>query len=73
MSQIENNNRGIDALPDSFETGDEAGEFWDTHSSMDYIEFFEAADRLADLDEPITKAEIAAEITAARKEKNFST
>jgi hypothetical protein len=30
---------------------------------------FAAADRLADLDEPITEAEIAEEIEAARKEK----
>ncbi len=30
---------------------------------------FAAADRLADLDEPLTEAEIAAEIAAARKER----
>jgi hypothetical protein len=30
---------------------------------------FSAADRLADLDEPITEKEIAAEIAAAREEK----
>ncbi len=30
---------------------------------------FAAADRLADLDEPITEEEIAAEIAAAREEK----
>lgn len=30
---------------------------------------FAAADRLADLDEPLTEEEIAAEIAAARKEK----
>ncbi len=31
---------------------------------------FAAADRLADLDEPLTEEEIAAEIAAARKEKS---
>jgi hypothetical protein len=32
---------------------------------------FAAADRLADLDEPIAEAEIEAEIAAARKEKRL--
>ena len=26
----------IDPLPDSFESEEQAGEFWDTHSTMDY-------------------------------------
>jgi hypothetical protein len=69
MPPMENKAKISDALPDSFATEEEAGEFWDMHSAADYIEFFEAADRLADLDEPITEAEIAAETTATRKEK----
>lgn len=32
----------IEPLPDSFETEDEAGAFWDAHSTMDYWEFLEA-------------------------------
>ena len=31
----------IDPLPDSFATEEEAGEFWDSHSTMDYAEQFE--------------------------------
>ena len=69
MPQLKNKNKSKDSLPDSFASEKEAGEFWDTHSAADYIEFFEAADRLADLDEPITEAEIVVEITATRKEK----
>ena len=34
-------NKIIDVLPDSFATEEEAGEFWDTHSVLDYLEFFE--------------------------------
>ncbi len=37
-------NKSVDLLPDSFETEDEAGEFWDTHSTMDYQEHLEATD-----------------------------
>jgi len=38
---MENKNKIIDPLPDSFATEEEAGEFWDAHSTMDYIEYLE--------------------------------
>ena len=34
-------NKTPDPLPDSFATAEEAGEFWDTHSTMDYLEYLE--------------------------------
>lgn len=36
-------NRSIDPLPDSFETEEEAGAFWDVHSTIDYEEYLEPA------------------------------
>lgn len=33
-------NKIIDPLPESFATEEEAGEFWDSHSSEDYAEYF---------------------------------
>lgn len=33
--------RVIDPIPDEFETLEEAAEFWDTHDTTDYLEFFE--------------------------------
>ena len=36
-----NKNRTKDPLPDSFATEEEAGAFWDTHSAVEYIEYFE--------------------------------
>ncbi len=33
-----------DTLPDSFSSEDEAGDFWDSHSTGDYEEFLELAD-----------------------------
>ena len=36
--------KNIDPLPDSFESEEAAGEFWDTHSLMDYEEHLEGAD-----------------------------
>lgn len=38
-----------DPLPESFSTLDEAGEFWDTHSSADYEDEMEAVDVEVDL------------------------
>ena len=34
----------IDSLPETFATEEEAGEFWDTHSTMDYEEYLEPVD-----------------------------
>ena len=31
----------MDPLPDSFETEEEAGTFWDAHSTSDYEEYLE--------------------------------
>lgn len=38
---MRDNVKTIDPLPDSFETEEEAGAFWDTHSTMDYQEQLE--------------------------------
>ena len=45
---MENKNKPIDPLPDSFETAEEAGAFWDTHSTMDYQEHLEPSDETID-------------------------
>ena len=34
----------IDPLPDSFETEERAGAFWDAHSAMDYEQHLEATE-----------------------------
>ena len=38
---VEEKNKSIDPLPDSFETEEEAGAFWDAHSTSDYEEYLE--------------------------------
>jgi hypothetical protein len=38
---MKDKDKTIDPLPDSFETEEQAGEFWDTHSTMDYQEYLE--------------------------------
>jgi len=38
---MKNKNKIIDPLPDSFATEEEAGAFWDSHSTMDYLDHLE--------------------------------
>lgn len=38
---MEEENKSIDPLPDSFKTEEEAGAFWDAHNTLDYEEYLE--------------------------------
>ena len=39
----------IDPLPNAFTSEEEAGEFWDTHSTSDYEEYLEPVDMMVDI------------------------
>ena len=43
----------IDPLPDSFETEEEAGAFWDAHSTMDYQEYLEPSNDTIEVSERV--------------------
>lgn len=57
-----NKNKTTDALPDSFATEEEAGAFWDTHSTMDYAEYFEPADDVIEIRDRVFEVQVAADI-----------
>lgn len=57
-----NKKKAIDPLPDSFETEEEAGEFWDTHSAADYIEHLEAADDIIEIKNRIFEVRVAEDV-----------
>ena len=46
---MKNKDRLIDPLPDSFSTAEEAGAFWDSHSTMDYEEYLEPVSDVIDI------------------------
>ena len=46
-------NKAIDPLPDSFETEEQAGAFWDAHSAMDYQQYLEATDDTIEISERV--------------------
>ena len=59
---MENKNKTKDILPDSFATEEEAGEFWDTHSTTDYIEFFEPADDKIEIKNRVFEVQVAEDV-----------
>jgi hypothetical protein len=66
---MENKNKIIDPLPDSFETEEEAGEFWDTHSTMDYIEYLLPADDVIKIEKRVFEVQIAEDIFRKLREE----
>lgn len=57
-----NKKRVIDPLPDSFESEEAAGEFWDTHSVVDYAEFFEPIGDKIEIKERIYEVRVSQEV-----------
>jgi len=55
-------NRVRDPLPETFATEEEAGEFWDTHSTMDYEEYLEPGEDEIDLRERIFEVPVEADV-----------
>ena len=45
----DNDHKVCEPLPAAFESEDEAGEFWDTHSTADYKEYLEPVDAVIDI------------------------
>lgn len=52
----------VEQLPEAFATEEEAGEFWDTHSTVDYLEYLEPSDDVLDLQHRVFEVEIEEDI-----------
>ena len=59
---MKSTDKRIDPLPDSFETEEQAGEFWDTHSLMDYQEHLEATDDTIEISERVFEVQVAEDV-----------
>ena len=59
---MKNKNKGIDPLPDSFVTEEEAGAFWDTHSTSDYEEYLEPTEDVIEIRDRVFEVQIAEDI-----------
>lgn len=51
-----------DTLPDQFQSLEEAGEFWDTHSSADYEEYMKPVQFEVDLKRSVREVRIADQV-----------
>jgi hypothetical protein len=59
---MENKSKTIDPLPDSFATAEEAGAFWDTHSTADYEESLEPVNDVIEIKERVFEVSVAEDV-----------
>ena len=55
-------NKSHDPLPETFATEEEAGEFWDAHSTMDYEEYLVPGEDEIDIQERIFEVPVAEDV-----------
>ncbi len=55
-------NKSIDPLPDSFGTEEQAGAFWDAHSTIDYKQYLEPADDVIEIRDRVFEVQIAEDV-----------
>jgi len=65
-------NKTIDPLPDSFESEEQAGAFWDTHSTMDYQQHLEATDDTIEISERVFEVQVAEDVFKKLQEQAAS-
>jgi ketosteroid isomerase-like protein len=65
-------NKTIDPLPDSFETEEQAGAFWDAHSAMDYEQHLEATDDTIEISERVFEVQVAEDVFKKLQEQAAS-
>ena len=59
---MENINKIIDSLPETFATEEEAGEFWYTHSTMDYVEYLEPVGDVIEIRQRVFEVQVEEEV-----------
>jgi hypothetical protein len=55
-------NKPRDPLPDSFASAEAAGEFWDSHSTMDYVEYLEPVADIIKLKKRVCEVAVEADV-----------
>jgi hypothetical protein len=69
---MKDTDKSIDPLPESFDSEEAAGEFWDTHSAMDYQQYFEPTDDTIQITERVFEVEVAEDIFRKLREQAAS-
>jgi hypothetical protein len=69
---MKGNDKTIDTLPESFDSEEAAGEFWDTHSAMDYQQYFEPTDDTIEIKERVFEVQIEEDVFRKLQEQAAS-
>jgi hypothetical protein len=69
---MEGKDKGLDPLPDSFQTEEEAGAFWDSHSAGDYEENLEPVEEVIEIQDRVFGVQIAEDVFQKTLEGSFS-
>src|SRR5204863_6495471 len=69
---MKDKDKTIDPLPDSFETEEQAGAFWDAHSTMDYQQHLEATDDTIEISERVFEVQVAEDVFKKLQEQAAS-
>lgn len=69
---MKDKDKTIDPLPESFETDEEAGAFWDAHSTVDYQEDLELSDDTIDIAERVFEVQVAEDVFKKLQEQATS-
>lgn len=59
---MKDSDKTVDPLPDSFESEEAAGDFWDSHSTMDYQQHLEATDDKIKIRERVFEVQVAEDV-----------
>ena len=68
----ENKKKVVDAIPETFATEQEAGEFWDTHSLADYEEFLEPAEMEFRIEKRTYEVQVSEDVFESLRKKAAS-
>ena len=70
---MKSTDKKIDPLPESFESEEAAGDFWDPHSLTDYEEHLEAADDVTfEISERVFEVQVAEDVFKKLQEQAAS-
>jgi hypothetical protein len=70
---MKSTDKKIDPLPETFESEEAAGEFWDTHSLADYEEHLEAVDDVTfEITERVFEVQVSEDIFKKLREQAAS-
>lgn len=69
---MKNTDKTVEPIPDSFNSEEAAGEFWDSHSTMDYEQYLEATDDKVELAARVFEVQVAEDVFRKLQEQAAS-